>query len=142
FGVMNATKSIDSGLLWISNRLAGKEIIIIPIVMTLYSLGGATFGMAEETIPFVLISIPLALRMGFDSIVGVAMVLVGVYSGYAGAFLNPFTIRFAQGIAELPLFSGIGFSILICLLSTGLGISFVLLYAIKIQIDPIISNNY
>ena len=142
FGILNATRSIDSGFAWISNKLEGKEIIIIPIVMTLYSLGGATFGMSEETIPFVLISIPLALRMGFDSIVGVAMVLVGVYSGYAGAFLNPFTIGVAQGIAELPLFSGIGFRILIWLLYTGLGIAFVMFYAIKIKKDPIKSTMY
>ncbi|GAB4074121.1 YfcC family protein [Barrientosiimonas marina] len=140
FGVLNATKSIDTSLIRISEKMKGKEILIIPIVMTLFSLGGATFGMSEETIPFVLIFIPLALRIGYDSIVGVAMVLVGVYAGYAGAFLNPFTVGVAQGIAELPLFSGLGFRILAWVLFTGISIAFVMLYARKIKKDPASSS--
>lgn len=136
FGILNATKAIDSALIWIAHKTEGKELIIIPIAMTFFSLGGATFGMSEETIPFVLIFIPLALRVGFDSIVGVAMVLVGVYSGYAGAFLNPFTIGVAQGIAELPLFSGIGFRIGVWFLFTAVSIAFVMIYAKKIQKNP------
>lgn len=136
FGILNATRAIDSGMIKIAEKTKGKEIIIIPIAMTFFSLGGATFGMSEETIPFVLIFIPLALRIGFDSIVGVAMVLVGVYAGYAGAFLNPFTIGVAQGIAELPLFSGMAFRVLTWFLYTAVSIAFVMLYARKIKRDP------
>src|SRR5699024_8819875 len=82
FGILNATRAIDSGMIKIAEKSHGKEIIIIPIAMIFFSLGGATFGMSEETIPFILIFIPLALRVGFDSMVGVAVVLVGVYAGY------------------------------------------------------------
>lgn len=142
FGILNATRAIDSGLIWIAERTKGRELIIIPIVMTFFALGGATFGMSEETIPFVLIAIPLALRVGFDSIVGIAMVLVGVYAGYAGAFLNPFTIGVAQGIAELPLFSGLGFRVIVWLLYTGISIAFVMLYANKVRKDPTKSSMY
>lgn len=142
FGILNATKSIDTALLKISTKAKGREAIIIPIVMAFFSLGGATFGMSEEIIPFILIMIPLALRLGYDSIVGLAMVIVGVYSGYAGAFLNPFTIGVAQGIAELPLFSGLGYRILVWFIYTALGISFVMLYARKIKKDPTKSSMY
>ncbi|HLQ70934.1 MAG TPA: C4-dicarboxylate ABC transporter permease [Bacillota bacterium] len=136
FGILNATRAIDSGMIKIAEKSHGKEIIIIPIAMIFFSLGGATFGMSEETIPFILIFIPLALRVGFDSMVGVAVVLVGVYAGYAGAFLNPFTIGVAQGIAELPLFSGTAFRILVWVLYTAVSIAFVMLYARKVKKDP------
>lgn len=142
FGILNATRAIDSGMIKIAEKTKGKEIIIIPIAMTFFSLGGATFGMSEETIPFVLIFIPLALRIGFDSIVGVAMVLVGVYAGYAGAFLNPFTIGVAQGIAELPLFSGTVYRIVVWVLYTAVSAGFVMLYAQKIKKNPKQSSMY
>src|SRR5699024_2817641 len=90
FGIVNATKAIEVGLSTVAKKMSGRELLIIPAVMTLFALGGATFGMAEETIPFILILVPLALKLGFDSMVGVAMVLVGVYAGFTAAFLNPF----------------------------------------------------
>ena len=77
----------------------------------MFSLGGATFGMNEEIIPFVLIIVPICLALGYDSIVGVAIPLVGAHVGFASAYLNPFNVGIAQGIAEVPLFSGVGYRI-------------------------------
>src|SRR5699024_6284711 len=115
---------------------------IIPIVMVLFALGGATFGMAEEAIPLILILVPLALKIGFDSIVGTAMVLVGVYAGYMGAFLNPFTVGVAQGIAGVPMFSGIEFRIIAWLIIVSVSVAYVMIYARKVKKNPEISSMY
>lgn len=136
FGILTRTKAIEIGLSRVAHKMSGKEMLIIPVVMTLFALGGATFGMAEETIPFILILIPLALKLGFDSIVGVAMVLVGVYAGFTAAFLNPFTVGVAQGIAELPLFSGIGFRIVVWFVFVAVTIAYVMVYARKVKKNP------
>ncbi len=81
---------------------------MIPVLMILFSLGGSVFGMAEEIIPFVLIFVPLAISLGYDSIVGVAIPFLGAAAGFAAAFFNPFTVGVAQGLAGLPLYSGLG----------------------------------
>ena len=118
FWIMNESKSIDMGIFsflkftrqFERNRLIraiGVDNIIITMVMLIFSVFGAVFGMSEETIAFVIIMVPLSISMGYDSIVGVSMCFVAGGLGFAGAFLSPFTIWIAQGIAELPLFSGI-----------------------------------
>lgn len=72
---------------------------MIPALMILFSLGGSRLGMAEEVIPFVLILVPLALSLGYDSIVGVSIPFLGAAAGFAAAFFNPFTVGIAQGLA-------------------------------------------
>ncbi|MGB3863719.1 MAG: hypothetical protein WA915_16695, partial [Candidatus Aminicenantaceae bacterium] len=76
--------------------------LLIPVTMLVFSLAGAIFGMCEETMPFVLIFVPLALSLGYDTIVGVSIPFLGAAAGFAGAFFNPFTVGIAQGIAGLP----------------------------------------
>src|SRR5699024_7976746 len=142
FGILNETKAIEEGLSSVSRKMSGKEVFIIPIVMVLFALGGATFGMAEEAIPLILILVPLALKIGFDSIVGTAMVLVGVYAGYMGAFLNPFTVGVAQGIAGVPMFSGIEFRIIAWLIIVSVSVAYVMIYARKVKKNPKISSMY
>ena len=87
-------------------------------------------------IPFILIFIPLALKLGYDSITGVAIPFVGAGAGFAGAFLNPFTVGIAQGIADLPLFSGMGYRFICWLLTTSLAIFFVMRHAERVRRDP------
>jgi uncharacterized ion transporter superfamily protein YfcC len=111
----------------------------IPVTMTMFSLGGTIFGMSEETIPFVLIFIPLAMSLGYDSLVGTAIPFLGAAAGFAGATLNPFTVGVAQGIAELPLYSGLGVRIAIWFLSTASMITFVMLYGARIRKNPHLS---
>ena len=74
--------------------------------------------MSEEIIPFILIFVPMALALGYDSITGVAIPFVGAGVGFAGAFLNPFTIGIAQGIADVPLFSGIEYRMIVWVIVT------------------------
>lgn len=136
FGILNATRAIEAGLASVSAKMAGKEIFLIPVVMVLFALGGGTFGMSEETIPFILILVPLAMKMGFDSLVGAGMVIIGSCAGFTAAFMNPFTVGVAQGIAELPLFSGMGFRFIVWLIFVGFSIAYVMIYAIKVKKNP------
>ena len=153
FWIMNKSKAIDTGIMaflgftrklerrkWI--RKIGVNNIVITMIMILFSLFGSVFGMSEETIAFTLIIIPLAISMGYDSIVGVCMVYVAAHIGFSGAMLNPFTIGIAQGIADIPLFSGIGYRLVCWVILTIVGIIFVLLYAKKVKKNPMISVVY
>ena len=147
FWIMNHSKAIDVGILSFlkytkkleNNRFMKKlgiDNIIISMIMILFSLFGAIFGMSEETIAFVIILIPLAISMGYDSITGVCMVYIAAHIGFAGAILNPFTIGIAQGLADIPLFSGIEYRIFCFLVLNAVGIFFVLRYVNKIRKNP------
>jgi uncharacterized ion transporter superfamily protein YfcC len=108
----------------------------IPVTMTIFSLAGSIFGMCEETMPFVLIFIPLALSLGYDSLVGTAIPFLGAAAGFAGATLNPFTVGIAQGIAEVPMYSGLEYRMVIWVISTASMITFVMLHASRVRKDP------
>ncbi len=142
FGILQATGAIESGIVEVVNRMKGREKAVIPIVMFIFSLAGAILGSAEELLPFYPIVISLALALGFDTLTGTAMVLLGAGAGFAGAFLNPFTIGIAQGIAGLPLFSGIGYRLLAYLIILSMSIIYVYRYANKIQKTPELSVTY
>ena len=147
FWILNNSHAIDVGVISFLRRIKrlsryklvrklGVENIIITLVMLLFSLFGAIFGMSEETIAFVVVFIPLAIQMGYDSIVGVCMCYVAAHVGFAGAMLNPFTIGIAQGIADLPLFSGVEYRLFCWVVLTVIGISFVLWYASRVKAKP------
>jgi len=139
FAILEKTKAIDAAIKAVAkahSRSKTIEMLYIPIFMTIFSIGGGSFGMGEEVIPFILIFVPLTLALGYDSIVGVAIPFVGAGAGFAGAFLNPFTIGIAQQIADLPLFSGIGYRLICWAICTAIAIAFVMLYAFKIKKNP------
>ena len=153
FWIMNSSKSIDVGIVSFLKstrklerikffRVLGIENMVITLVMILFSIFGAVFGMSEETIAFVIIMVPLAVSMGYDSIVGVSMCFVAAALGFAGAILNPFTIGIAQGLAELPLFSGLEYRMLCWLIINIVGIAFVLRYAKRVRKEPASSIVY
>lgn len=106
------------------------------MVIILFSLFGAIFGMSEETIAFIIIFIPLSISMGYDSIVGVLICYVAAHVGFAGALLNPFTIGIAQGFSGLPTFSGIEYRFIVWVILTTITIVVTLLYARKIKRNP------
>jgi uncharacterized ion transporter superfamily protein YfcC len=147
FWILNNSHAIDVGVMAFLRKIRhlgkyklirklGVDNIIITMVMLLFSLFGAVFGMSEETIAFVVVFIPLAIQMGYDSIVGVCMCYVAAHVGFAGAMLNPFTIGIAQGIAGLPLFSGLEYRIFCWIVLTVVGIAFVLWYAHRVKAKP------
>ncbi len=142
FGIFRATNTIEAAFGSITKKMAGKELYLIPVVMLFFAICGGTWGMAEEAIPFLLIAVPLALMLGFDSITGAAMILAGVYAGFGSAFMNPFTVGVAQGIAGLPTFSGMGVRFVFWLIFVGVTIAYVMLYARKVKKDPTKSLMY
>lgn len=144
FWVVNSTKAVDEGIMkFISKvqslerfalvRKLGVGNIVITLVMLLFGLFGAVFGMSEETIAFVAVVIPLARSLGYDDFVGVCMVYVAAHVGFAGAMLNPFTIGIAQDMASLPLFSGIEYRIICWAVLMVVTIAFVLWYARRVR---------
>lgn len=142
FNVLAKTDAINS----LINKLArahrdSKTLrrLFVPALILMFSAGGATFGMNEEIIPFVLIIVPICLALGYDSIVGVAIPLVGAHIGFASAFLNPFNVGIAQGIADVPIFSGIGYRVICWLISTSVAILFISFYLKRLAKNPEIS---
>ena len=142
FNVFRESNAIEGAFGSISSKLEGKEMYLIPIVMLFFGVAGAAIGMFEESLPFILIMIPLAVMMGFDSLVGTGMVLVGVASGFTAAFMNPFTIGVAQGIAEVPIFSGMGLRVIFWFIYMAVAILYVLRYARKVKRNPKASIMY
>ncbi len=153
FWIMNDSKAIDVGIQSFLRRVRrlehirlfrwlGVDNLIITMIMLVFSVFGATFGMSEETIAFIIIFVPLAISMGYDSIVGLSMCFVGAGLGFAGALLNPFTIGIAQGLSNLPLFSGIEYRLFAWLVINVVGIGWVLRYAARIRRDPARSPVY
>jgi uncharacterized ion transporter superfamily protein YfcC len=139
FAVLQKTGAVDAALRRLvraARRSRLIEVLLIPLFITLFSLGGAVFGMSEETIPFILIFVPLALALGYDSITGVAIPALGSGVGFAAAFLNPFTVGVAQGIAGLPLFSGAGLRIGLWVVATAITVAFVMWHAHRVHRSP------
>ncbi len=123
FGIVSKTGAIAAGLSKLMNRLKGRETLMVAILMTAFAFCGGTFAFAEESLPFVILVVTLALKMGYDSIVGVSIVVVGIYCGYTAGPLNPFNTGIAQGIAELPTFSGIGMRIFLMVGAIAVGVA-------------------
>ncbi len=109
---------------------------IIPAFMAIIGVASSTIGMFEEALPFIPIFVGISIAMGYDAIVGVAIVALGVGIGYSGAAMNPFTVGTAQAIAELPALSGAGFRIFCHVAMIAVASAYVIRYALKIQADP------
>ena len=144
FWVVNSTKAVDNGIMKFIGRIRhleryglirnlGVGNIVITLVMLLFGLFGAVFGMSEETIAFVAVVIPLARMLGYDDITGLCMVYLAAHVGFAGAMLNPFTIGIAQDMSGLPLFSGIEYRIICWIVLMAVAIAFVLWYASTVR---------
>jgi uncharacterized ion transporter superfamily protein YfcC len=147
FWIMNDSRAIDVGIQSFLKKVRklersrifkwlGVDNLIIVAIMLVFSIFGATFGMSEETIAFIIIFVPLSISMGYDSIVGLCMCFVGAGLGFAGALLNPFTIGIAQGLSNLPLFSGIEYRLFVWVVINTAGIAWVLRYAARIRKNP------
>lgn len=145
FAVLQRTDAIDSMIKSVAKAHTSSPFVramMIPVFVTMFSLGGATFGMSEEAIPFILIFVPLALALGYDSITGVAIPFVGSQVGFAAAFLNPFNVGVAQGIAGIEVFSGMGYRVVVWLIATGVTIAFLMWYAARIKRHPELSPTF
>src|SRR5690625_2288156 len=136
FGIIRATGAIEAAIQKVMDVVKGNERLMIPVIMLVFSILGFTTGMAEEAIIFVPIGIVLAVALGYDAMVGTAMVTLGAASGFIGGMFNPFTVGIAHGIAELPIFSGWGFRTVVYAFVLGLAILYVMNYAKKVKDNP------
>ena len=139
FAIFQETGAVEFGIRRITSAIGTRpylEGLMIPVLMTVFSLAGAVFGMSEEVIPFILIFIPLARRLGYDSIVGTAIPFLGAAAGFAAAFFNPFTVGIAQSIAGVPLYSGLGYRLVTWVVGTAVITAYVVWYARKVKRNP------
>ena len=145
FAVVQRTEAIDTAIRSIARAHETSRLVraaLIPVFVTLFSLGGATFGMNEEVIPFILIFVPLALALGYDTIVGVSIPFLGSQVGFGAAFLNPFNVGIAQGIAGVQVFSGLGYRLIVWAVATIVTILFLMWYAARVKRNPALSPTY
>ena len=138
--IVNETKSLEAGVGSLVKKMKGKEIWLIPILMLLFSIGGTTFGMCEETIPFYLIIIPIMVAGGFDVFTGFLVILIGAGLGVAGSIINPFVINSAveavntgAGSEIVTISDGIVWRMVGYITLVVAGITCVMLYARKVK---------
>ncbi|WP_027702070.1 YfcC family protein [Metaclostridioides mangenotii] len=136
FGIVNKTGAIEAIIAHTVNKMKKFQFLIIPISMLLFGLGGTTFGMSEETLPFYMIFIPLMTSMGYDSLTAVATVFIGATAGFGAATTNPFSVGIAQALSQIAPGSGIEYRVIMFLIYMAISIGFVMMYANKVKKDP------
>ena len=142
FGIIMRTRAIEEGILNVIDKTKGREILIIPIMFFLFSLGGAVFGMGEEAIAFAMILVPLMIALGYDAITGVMITYVATQIGFATSWMNPFGVAIAQGISGVPVLSESPFRMAMWAVFTLLGIIYTWRYAASIKKDHVRSLTY
>ena len=139
YGYINMLISLGAfygGLGTLIKKFNGRETMIFPIFMVIFGICGSTFGLYEETYGLLPAFMGISIALGYDALVGGAAVIVGTATGFAAATLNPFTIGIAQGIAEVPIGSGLGFRVIIFIVFQFTAIAYVMLYARKVKLHP------
>jgi uncharacterized ion transporter superfamily protein YfcC len=136
FGVIMRTGAIDAGIYAFINHTKGLERLALPLLFFAFSFGGATFGMAEEVIPFSMIMVPFVIALGYDSIVAVTVTYVASQVGNATSWMSPFSVAVAQGIAGIPVLSGATFRLIMWGVVTALAAAYLMVYAEKIRKNP------
>lgn len=139
-GMMTETGALDNGIAVLVQKLKGNEIMLIPVLMFIFSLGGTTYGMCEETVPFYALLAATMMAAGFDPMVGAATVLLGAGCGCLGSTVNPFAVGAAvdalTGVGiEVNQSIIIGLGAVLWIVTTAMSIVFVMSYAKKVKAD-------
>lgn len=135
-GVVNKTGALDTGIASVVRKNKGREKMLIAILIPLFALGGSTYGMGEETMAFYPLLIPVMIAVGFDSIVAVAIILIGSQIGCLASTINPFATGVAADAAGVSIADGMIWRIIQWFILVGMSIWFVYNYASKIEKDP------
>jgi uncharacterized ion transporter superfamily protein YfcC len=135
-GVTMKTGAINAGIAWVVSKLKGKEKWIFPILMTIFAIGGTTYGMAEETLAFYALIITVMLAAGYDGLAAGAVILLGAGIGTLGSTINPFATGIASGFAGTTISEGLLGRLVILIVGTAIGIFFVMRYAERVKKDP------
>ncbi len=130
------TGAIDNGIAHVAQRFSSRGAMVIVILMVLLSIGGTTEGMAEETLGFYALIVPLMLSLGYDRMVAAATILIGAGIGVLASTVNPFATGVASDAAGISIGDGIGYRFLMYIVLVPVGIWFVLRYAKKVKADP------
>ena len=139
-GMMTETGALDNGIAVLVQKLKGNEIMLVPVLMLIFSLGGTTYGMCEETVPFYALLAATMMAAGFDPMVGAATVLLGAGCGCLGSTVNPFAVGAAvdalTGVGiEVNQSIIIGLGAVLWIVTTAMSIVFVMNYAKKVKAD-------
>ncbi len=135
-GVVNETGALDVGIASIVKRFKGREKWLIYVLMFLFALGGSTYGMGEETMAFFPLIVPVMMAVGFDSITGVAIILLGSQIGCLASTVNPFATVVAADAAGVSVADGMIWRLIFFVVMLAMGIAFVANYAEKVKNDP------
>ena len=136
FRVITSTGAFDAVIHSVTKKLGKREILIIPLLLILFSICGATAGMSIELLGMVPLVVALARSLKYDALTGVAIVLVGAFCGFIAGLMNPFTVGVAQEIAGLPLYSGMWLRAIILVVLLIVSSLYILRYAKMVKKDP------
>ena len=139
FGIIMKTGCIDRGVRALIQRTEKDPIVVLPLLFFLFSLGGAIFGMSEETIAFVILLAPIIVRLGYDAITAVLVTFVASRVGFAASWMNPFNVAIAQGIADVPILSGAPLRIVMWIVFTLVGMAITIWWARRVHANPTLS---
>ncbi len=135
-GVTMKTGAINAGIAWVVTKLKGKEKWMFPVLMTIFAIGGTSYGMAEETLAFYALIITVMLAAGYDGLSAAALILLGAGIGVIGSTVNPFATGIASGFADTTISEGLIGRLVILVIGTIMGILFVMRYAERVKKDP------
>jgi uncharacterized ion transporter superfamily protein YfcC len=135
-GITMKTGAIQAGIGSLVQRMQGREQWMIPALMSVFALGGTTYGMAEESLAFYALVITVLIAAGYDALTGAAVVLLGCGIGVLGSTINPFATGIASGIAGVSISDGLVGRLVILIVGLAIGIFFVLRYANRVKADP------
>jgi uncharacterized ion transporter superfamily protein YfcC len=135
-GVTMKTGAINAGIAWVVDKLKGKEKWMFPILMTIFAIGGTSYGMAEETLAFYALIITVMLAAGYDGLSAGALILLGAGIGVIGSTVNPFATGIASGFAGTTISDGLIGRLVLLVVGTAIGIFFVMRYAERVKKDP------
>ncbi len=141
-GIIFETRAIDAVIGNTVKKYEGKEKLLIPILMILFAFGGTTYGMAEETIAFYPLIIPILLGAGYDLVTVILVIFIGSGCGVLGGLVDPFAVGIASGLADISIGDGMEFRLLMLVLQLSFAIFFVMRYAEKVRKDPSKSVTY
>jgi len=136
FGILQRTGVIAAGLQRLLVVFGGSGVTLTIVLMTTLAIGGSTLGMGEEFIPLVPVFLLVSKKLGYDRVFGLALVIVAAQTGFAAATTNPFTVLVAQGIAEVPLYSGMWLRLIFFACALVLALTHTLRYGARIKADP------
>lgn len=136
FQIITSTGALTALCKKLSKTFSKKKYFVIPFFLTIFSIFGFTMGMSSEVMIFVPIGITLAMLLGLDKVTGTAMIALGAAIGFTAGILNPFNVGVAQDIAELPLFSGMGYRIFILIVLLAATSTYIICYAKKVAANP------